>query len=122
MNWSLPPLKRAAPRGKVRNMPTRSPGCLPTPAPTVPRPPPRRWRTCGRAPPKDLIDAARRHVFLKGTDAHDYKFSSAVLEDYGHLSPAWRDRFLATSLFYLPGSGKKDNDLVRRTRAALGGG
>ena len=28
-----------------------------------------------------LIDA-RRLVFLKGNDAHDYKFSSAVLEDY----------------------------------------
>ena len=31
--------------------------------------------------PRTLIDAARRLVFLKGNDAHDYKFSSAVLED-----------------------------------------
>ena len=30
----------------------------------------------------DLIDAGRRLIFLKGTDSHDYKFSSAVLEDY----------------------------------------
>jgi hypothetical protein len=70
--------------------------------------------------PKALIHAGRRLVFMKGTDAHDYKFSSAVLEDYYQLSPAWRDRYLASSLFYLPSSGAKDNALVTRTRAALG--
>src|SRR5205814_2303970 len=32
--------------------------------------------------PKPLADAARRLIFLKGTNAHDYKYSSAVLEDY----------------------------------------
>ena len=66
-----------------------------------------------------LIHAARRLVFLKGNDAHDYKFSSAVLEDYYHVSPTWRNRYLATSLFYLPGSGAKDNPLVDRIRSAL---
>ena len=69
--------------------------------------------------PRTLIDAARRLVFLKGNDAHDYKFSSAVLEDYYNVSPAWRERYLASSLFLLPGSADRDNDLVRRTRAAL---
>lgn len=68
---------------------------------------------------KDLIDAARRLVFLKGDDAHDYKYSSAVLEDYYHVTPASRDRFLAASLFRLCGSGERDNQLVQRTRAAL---
>lgn len=67
-----------------------------------------------------LIDAARRLVFQKGNDAHDYKFSSAVLEDYFHVSPAVRDQFLALSIFNLPGSGDRDNQLVQRTRAALG--
>jgi hypothetical protein len=70
--------------------------------------------------PQALIDAARRLVFLKGNDAHDYKYSSAALEDYFHASPTCRDRYLATSLFLLPGSGERDNDLVQRTRAALG--
>ena len=69
--------------------------------------------------PRTLIDAARRLVFLKGDDAHDYKFSSAVLEDYYNASPAWRERYLASSLLLLPGSADRDNDLVRRTRAAL---
>ena len=68
---------------------------------------------------EDFIDAARVLVFTKGNDAHDYKFSSAVLEDYYHLSPAWRDRFLAASVFKLQGSRQADNSLVKRTRAAL---
>ncbi len=58
-------------------------------------------------------------VFLKGDDAHDYKFSSAVLEDYYHVSPRYRDRYLASSLLLLPGASDKDNNLVKRTRAAL---
>ena len=69
--------------------------------------------------PQPLADAARRLIFLKGTNAHDYKFSSAVLEDYECLLPPWRDRLLAASVFYLRGSGEADNDLVKRTRAAL---
>lgn len=68
---------------------------------------------------RSLITAARRLVFLKGNDAHDYKFSSAVLEDYYHLSPGVRDAYLATSLFYLPSSAAPDNALVGRTRAAM---
>jgi hypothetical protein len=69
--------------------------------------------------PKALIDSARRLVFLKGDDPHDYKFSSAVLEDYESASPAWRNRYLASSLLLLPGSADRDNSLVQRTRAAL---
>jgi hypothetical protein len=69
--------------------------------------------------PEEFIQAARRVLFLKGRDSHDYKFSSAVLEDYTHISPAWRDRFLAASVFNLRGSGGPDNSTVQRTRAAL---
>ena len=71
--------------------------------------------------PKPLTDAARRLVFRKGNDSHDYKFSAAVLEDCGHVSPAWRDRFLAASVYWLKGSGDADTALVRRTREALKG-
>jgi len=69
--------------------------------------------------PAELINGARALIFLKGRDAHDYKFSSAVLEDYRHISPAWRDRYLAASVFNLHGSADSDNELVKRTRAAL---
>lgn len=70
--------------------------------------------------PKPFIDEAQRLIYLKGTGSHDYKFSSAVLEDYHSISPVMRDRFLAASVFWLQGSGKKDTDLVARTRSALG--
>ena len=69
--------------------------------------------------PQDFITRARTLIFLKGRDSHDYKFSSAVLEDYLHVSPEWRDKFLATSVFNLKGSGEQDNSLVKRTQAAL---
>jgi hypothetical protein len=69
--------------------------------------------------PGKLMDAARLLVFFKGNDSHDYKFSSALLEDYEHVSPAWRDRFLAAGMMNFKGSGGKDISLVQRTRAAL---
>jgi hypothetical protein len=68
---------------------------------------------------KDFINAARVLVFLKGNDAHDYKFSSAVLEDYYNVSPSVRDRYLATGVFNLPSSTEADNRLVERTRQAF---
>lgn len=68
---------------------------------------------------EQLMDAARVLVFLKGNDAHDYKFSSAVLEDYYHITPEWRDTYLATNVFKLQGAGQRDNRLVERTRAAF---
>ena len=73
------------------------------------------------SPPAPLIDAARLLIFLKGTNSHDYKFSSAVLEDYYHVSPGWRNRYLAANVVQLRGSKAPDNRLVERTRAALAG-
>lgn len=68
---------------------------------------------------EELMDAARLLVFLKGNDAHDYKFSSAVLEDYYHVSPHWRNQHLALNLFKMRSAADRDNRLVERTRAAL---
>ena len=65
------------------------------------------------------IDEIRRRIFLKGTDAHHYKFSSAVLEDFEHVSPKWRNHFLALSMYNLKGSGDRNNGLVDRIRGAL---
>ena len=53
-----------------------------------------------------ILDAARRLIFRKGNDAHDYKFSSAVLEDYHHVSRDWQDMFLSLSVYNLRGSGR----------------
>ena len=60
-------------------------------------------------------------IEARGDDPHDYKFSVAALEDYYHVSPAWRDRFLAAGVLQLRGSGGKDNSLVDRIRAAVQG-
>jgi hypothetical protein len=72
------------------------------------------------ADPKPLLDAARLLIFAKGNDAHDYKFSAAVLEDFYHVSPEWRAGYLAASVFNLTGSGARDNGLMQRARGALG--
>jgi hypothetical protein len=73
----------------------------------------------GHEMPAQLGAAAQRLVFAKGQSAHDYKFSSAALEDFFHLSPAWRNRYLAANLGLLPGAGERDNALIGRARAAL---
>jgi len=70
--------------------------------------------------PAAFAAEARRLVFLKGTNSHDYKFSSAVFEDYHAMAPGWRDRFLAASVFNLRGPSEPDSGLVGRIRAALG--
>jgi hypothetical protein len=76
-------------------------------------------RLQGEGGAKEFIDAARLLTFLKGNDAHDYKFSSAVLEDYYNVSPDVRDRYLASNVFNLCSSQEEDNSLVERTRNAL---
>jgi len=70
--------------------------------------------------PKPFIDEAQRLIYLKGNGTHDYKFSSAVFEDYYNITGGMRDRFLAASVYWLQGSKKEDTNLVARTRAALG--
>ncbi len=73
----------------------------------------------GGGDPRVFTDMAQRMIYLKGTDSHDYKFSSAVIEDYKALSPAYRSRFLAASVHWLKGSGHPESPLVARSRAAL---
>ncbi len=68
---------------------------------------------------ESLMNAARRLIFLKGTDAHDYKFSTAALEDYYKISPVVRNQFMAASMYNLKGTSAADNKLVDRIRAAL---
>jgi hypothetical protein len=71
--------------------------------------------------PRAVMAAGRLLVFFKGSDSHDYKFSSALLEDYDHVSPEWRGRFLAAGMMQFRGSGAKELPLVQRVRAALTG-
>jgi hypothetical protein len=68
---------------------------------------------------QSYMAAARRLIFSKGNDSHDYKFSSAAMEDYYNVSPEWRNRYLASSLFHQHGTNDKNNQLIEKARAAL---
>lgn len=70
--------------------------------------------------PHAFMDVAQRFIYLKGTDSHDYKFSTAVLEDFSTIHPALRNRFLAVSVHWLKGSEEPDSPLVERTRQLMG--
>jgi hypothetical protein len=67
----------------------------------------------------ELLQAARQLVFLKGNDAHDYKYSSAILEDCFHIRPELRNAYLAATLYNMRSSRENDNPLTQRIRAAL---
>ncbi|MEO2022908.1 MAG: hypothetical protein ABGX05_13890 [Pirellulaceae bacterium] len=70
--------------------------------------------------PQELLSQARLLMFHKGRGSHDYKFGSAVLEDYYQVSPAWRNRYLASAVYNLRGSNDPDSRLLKRSRDALG--
>jgi hypothetical protein len=66
-----------------------------------------------------LVTEGRRLLFAKGRGSHDYKFSSAVFEDFTSVSPAHRARYLAANLALLSGASETDNPLVTRAHTAL---
>jgi hypothetical protein len=69
--------------------------------------------------PAPFMDAARRLVFAKGTDSHDFKYAAAAFEEAPMASPKWRPRLLAASAFHLRGTTDADSPLLERTRKAL---
>ncbi len=69
--------------------------------------------------PEELQQVARELVLLKGTDSHDYKYSSAIFEDYQYCSLDWRSRLLAASGHLLTSSKSKDNGLAQRIEEAF---
>lgn len=68
-----------------------------------------------------LAAAVRRLIFLKGTDSHDYKYSSALLEDAAALPVTARDRLLASGAFWFKGAADPDTSLALRARTAIAG-
>jgi hypothetical protein len=70
---------------------------------------------------RDLIfDAARRMIFHKGNDSHDYKYGAAVCEEIMHAStPAWRGPLIASAMYNLPGAKENDSPLMIRAREAV---
>lgn len=66
-----------------------------------------------------MLQYAREMIFLKGTDSHDYKYSSAIFEDFRYCSPAWQAKVLAASSHLLTSSRQADNDLKARIEEAF---
>ena len=66
----------------------------------------------------EVVRAARELVFLKGTDAHDYKFSSAALEDYQLISPNWRPQYLAGCSYLFKTGADATAPLAKRLGAS----
>ncbi len=66
---------------------------------------------------EQIIRKARELVFLKGSDSHDYKFSSAAIEDFYAIDPAWRNHYLAGCSYLLHGSSEKTTSLAEKVLA-----
>ena len=52
----------------------------------------------------------------KQSDAHHYKYSTAVFEDLALVSPEWRPHLLATSVYYLRGLSVPDDQPLQALR------
>jgi len=69
----------------------------------------------------DLIfDMARRMIFHKGRDSHDYKYGAALWEEFlWSTDSRWRGQMVAASMYNLPGAKTPDSPLMIRARDAL---
>ena len=63
---------------------------------------------------EEIIRRSRELVFLKGNDSHDYKFSSAMLEDFYHIDPRWRNQYLASCTYLLRGDHENTTSLAKK--------
>jgi len=74
----------------------------------------------GGGSPELIFDAARRMIFHKGRDSHDYKYGAAILEEcLWSTEPKWRSQIVAASMFNFPGTKTPDSPLMIRAREAL---
>ncbi len=68
--------------------------------------------------PAPYFDAARHLINRKATEHHMVKWPAAIFEDYVHVSPAYRPHMLATSVYYLRGTGHRDSQVLARALSA----
>ena len=70
--------------------------------------------------PDLLFAAARRMIFHKGRDSHDYKYGAAAWEECVLASdPKWRAPLAAAMMYNLPGSKTPDSPLMDQAREAV---
>ncbi len=70
-------------------------------------------------PEKPLVAKIRQLVARKGDGSHDFKFTSAALESFHHVSPPWRARYLACGAMHFNGPDERDHAVVARARKVL---
>ncbi len=73
------------------------------------------------ASPSALVSAARRLVFTRATDTHDYKYPAAAFEDMSTVSPSWRPHMLAASILHIPAPTAPESQIIQRARTAVAG-
>ncbi len=61
----------------------------------------------------------RFYTLQQNAGYHDYKFTEAAFENSYAISPEWRNRYLAASVYYMNGSGDKLNTVVSEARELL---
>ncbi len=67
-----------------------------------------------------IFDVARRMIFHKGTDSHDYKYGAAIWEECLAVSePRWHAPLAASAMFHLPGAKTAESPLMIRAREAV---
>jgi hypothetical protein len=67
-----------------------------------------------------LFETARRMIFHKGRDSHDYKYGAAAWEECVLASDTrWRAPLAAAMMFNLPGAKTPDSPLMNRAREAV---
>lgn len=67
-----------------------------------------------------LFNAARRSIFRKGRDSHDYKYGAAAWEEHQHASdPRWQSALAAAITAKVPGAATSENPLMKRAREAI---
>jgi hypothetical protein len=73
--------------------------------------------------PDLIFAAARRMIFRKGRDSHDYKYGAAAWEEFRLAAdPKWQAPLAAAAMFNLPGSSTPDSPLMRQAREAVAEG
>jgi hypothetical protein len=66
-----------------------------------------------------LFAAARRLVFTRAVDTHDYKYPAAAFEDITAVSPRWRPHMLAASMLHIPSITAPESRVIQQAREAV---
>lgn len=69
-----------------------------------------------------IFESARKSIFTKGRDSHQYKYGGALWEECVLASDdRWRAPLAAAAMYYVPGSGAADVPWVAQSREQLAG-